>query len=554
MIGVVVQPQERESVREFFELCKTPWEFCRPEAAYDVLLCTVAPEASQAARVMFVFSAETTRFDGPGQITPRAPAGDMELLQANQRLPIYGPVATFPASTHDLVKHAASGESALRVHRHDRQTVIRVGYNLFAEFRHLLTEGQPVHHAGRATLDAHLALVKDLITRAGIPLVEIPPVPAGHDFVACLTHDVDHPILRNHCCDHTMFGFLIRATIGSLVQAVRGRLPVGRLWRNWLATLRLPLVYGGMVRDFWSEFDRGYIALEAGRPSTYFVIPRRDHPGLNPAGTIAPKRASSYEVAELAPQLNRVMAAGCEVSLHGLDAWRDAAAGRQERSVLQGVIHGTENGVRMHWLYFDRPSPVTLDQAGFSYDSTVGYNETVGYRAGTSQVYRPFGCRHLLELPLHLMDTSLFYPDYLNLDEQTARQRLARMIDHVAESGGVLTVNWHDRSIAPERLWGEFYRQMLEDLSSRGPWFATAANAVAWFRKRREAVFESVEVGTGEVKVRCRLSTLDTTLPGLRIRVHKPHVLNPGDSLATGSAAGFVDVTLNDSMNLSIAL
>jgi hypothetical protein len=117
-----------------------------------------------------------------------------------------------------------------------------------------------------------------------------------------------------------------------------------------------------------------------------------------------------------------------------------------------------------------------------------------------------------------------------------------------------LTVNWHDRSIAPERLWGEFYRQMLEDLSSRGPWFATAANAVAWFRKRREAVFESVEVGAGEVKVRCRLSTLDTTLPGLRIRVHKPHVLNPGDSLATGSAAGFVDVTLNDSMNLSIAL
>ena len=30
-----------------------------------------------------------------------------------------------------------------------------------------------------------------------------------------------------------------------------------------------------------------------------------------------------------------------------------------------------------------------LDEAGFEYDSTVGYNDAVGYRAGTSQVFRP---------------------------------------------------------------------------------------------------------------------------------------------------------------------
>jgi len=30
--------------------------------------------------------------------------------------------------------------------------------------------------------------------------------------------------------------------------------------------------------------------------------------------------------------------------------------------------------------------------------------------------------------------------------------------------GGVLTVNWHDRSIAPERLWDDFYLDLLDDL------------------------------------------------------------------------------------------
>ena len=41
----------------------------------------------------------------------------------------------------------------------------------------------------------------------------------------------------------------------------------------------------------------------------------------------------------------------------------------------------------MHWLYFGDDSPKTLEAAGFDYDSTCGYNDAVGYRAGTSQVF-----------------------------------------------------------------------------------------------------------------------------------------------------------------------
>ena len=36
---------------------------------------------------------------------------------------------------------------------------------------------------------------------------------------------------------------------------------------------------------------------------------------------------------------------------------------------------------------------MTLEKAGFSYDSTVGYNETIGYRAGTAQVFKHPGRR-----------------------------------------------------------------------------------------------------------------------------------------------------------------
>src|SRR5207247_5194881 len=139
----------------------------------------------------------------------------------------------------------------------------------------------------------------------------------------------------------------------------------------------------------------------------------------------------------------------------------------------------------MHWLYADEHSPATLEKAGFAYDSTSGYNGTVGYRAGTTQVFKPLDAIRLLELPLHVMDTALFYPAHLHCSPAEARQRLRGIIENALRFGGAVTVNWHDRSLAPERLWGGCYVELLDDLKRAGAWFATASQAVAWFVKRR---------------------------------------------------------------------
>ncbi len=104
------------------------------------------------------------------------------------------------------------------------------------------------------------------------------------------------------------------------------------------------------------------------------------------------------------------MTAGCEVGLHGIDAWLDSSKGREELEEIRRLTGASEIGVRMHWLYYDQQSPVALEKAGAAYDSTIGYNETVGYRAGTTQAYKPLEATRLLELPLHVMDTALFYP------------------------------------------------------------------------------------------------------------------------------------------------
>ena len=86
--------------------------------------------------------------------------------------------------------------------------------------------------------------------------------------------------------------------------------------------------------------------------------------------------------------------------------------------------------------------------------------------------------------------------------------------------GGTLTINWHDRSVAPERLWGGCYRDLIQDLKSRGAWFSTATQAISWFRKRRSAAFETDSIEPGAVRAEVTVERRDD-LPGLQLRIHK---------------------------------
>src|SRR5581483_3137203 len=160
--------------------------------------------------------------------------------------------------------------------------------------------------------------------------------------------------------------------------------------------------------------------------------------------------------------------------------------------------------------------PAALESAGFNYDSSVGFNNTVGFRAGTTQVYKPLTSSHLLELPLHIMDTALFYPTYLNLRPAEAMNQVKEIIANAVRFGGCVTINWHDRSISPERCWDGFYKELIRELEANGAWFATAEQVVSWFRKRRALTFAPNSAVTEDA---CRPLQSDSS-PALQWRAH----------------------------------
>lgn len=518
MIGVVADASDHDVIREFFELFKTPWEFYSSGRSYDVLLCSGGREIPDAAaKLVLVYSGQPLPSDTKCELVgPRQPG---KLLTYNGReFPVYGDSVAFGTPAPGFLAETESQRTA----GYRNGPVARVGYDLFHEVRLLLTTGQPAANAAFPTLELHIALLRDLMVASGATVVEIPPVPAGHRFFACLTHDVDHPSIRHHRFDHTMIGFLYRAAVGAGLNFLRGRISARDLLANWIAVLKLPFVHMGLAKDCWREFDDRYLELEGGLPSTFYFIPFRHRPGRKANGPAPAKRAASYGAREFAGTIDKLMAAGCEVGLHGLDAWLDSESGREELEEIRRLTKKPETGVRMHWLYFDQQqSPLTLEKAGAAYDSTVGYNETIGYRAGTVQVFKPFLASSLLELPLHAMDTSMFYPAHLGLSAKQAETRLQVLVKNAAELGGCFTVNWHDRSVAPERLWHRSYSSLVRELKAQGGWFATAGQAVSWFRMRRSVRFEADPMAPGGVRA---VAGEDRQgLPGVLLRVHTAH-------------------------------
>src|SRR5215470_11437428 len=196
MIGVIAEAADHDIVREFFELFKTPWEFVRDHRNYDVLLCVGDHQFNTSAKLVIVYAGGRIKEDGEQLVRALPKSGRGCFVTSDtDRIPIYRDAVIFSHKTTSLLKNENSQECVAYLDKEADTCWARIGYSLFEEIRTLLTVGQPQGNAGIPTLELHISFLRNLITGCGIPLIEIPPVPEGFQFIACLTHDVDHPSL-----------------------------------------------------------------------------------------------------------------------------------------------------------------------------------------------------------------------------------------------------------------------------------------------------------------------------------------------------------------------
>lgn len=351
--------------------------------------------------------------------------------------------------------------------------------DFFKKISEILNTGQM--HLHEPVCDILLGELREELKKYMI-LVEIPPAPWGHPYMVALTHDVDVTSVRE--CRFVTVGYAAFRCI------VHGEICAG---------LRLGLSRFGIGSDSWALFARWKLFEEQmGVRSTFFFVPKKDDPGVR----AHPYRAVGYN---LNPNvLHDLIRNGWEAGVHGIDNWMDAQRGKQEIDAIS--FDGKAPGNRTHWLLFDQNSWKVLDEAGYSYDTTFGYNDDAGFRAGTLQVYRPRTAKCLLELPLHIQDLGLFgkfcwaptengwvKTPCLHLDAAGVKEHCARIFDFAKKFGGTVTVLWHYENLTPPRDWSGVYADLVKRVQADGAWVTTAGAVVEWFERRRTAPVLSVQ-------------------------------------------------------------
>jgi hypothetical protein len=286
-----------------------------------------------------------------------------------------------------------------------------------------------------------------------------PPRWGGARFAVALTHDVDTPWKWTST---GLRGAAARAKADLLHGRARSGLREVRSLAGW------PVHKASGTDPFWS-FDR-ILADErrSDASSTFFLMADHAHELDGPA-------AESYE--RLRPRLVETLLEGAaEVGLHGsYSAAEDGDRLAAEKARLERLA-GPVRGQRYHFLRLDTQRNLSqLEAAGFAYDSTLGFNDAPGFRAGIAHPFRPWDLERnaphdIVEVPLAAMDVTLSAERYLNLNARQAEERLRTLLDWAAEHGGGFAVLWHseqyDSAIKPG--WDRLYRRFMDDVRARG--------------------------------------------------------------------------------------
>jgi hypothetical protein len=347
--------------------------------------------------------------------------------------------------------------------------------------------GAPVDEHGRflasaSALAPHDAPLDDLVLalRAAATAAGMTPAaayPGGARFAVALTHDIDTP-----------WRWSRRGVLGA-ASRLKGALgardrAAARMEATGLALAPLHRLRGSDPN--WSH--RRFAALERKHDyrSTCFVLAahRDPHDGAAPE-VYAARRA------RLVAELDRL---GLEVGLHAsYTCLADAGLLAGERAELARLLGGPIAGNRHHYLRLPWQEGIrALDRLGFAYDTTLGYAERPGPRAGLSFPFHPWDIAdgaplRIFELPLVLMDATLAEERYLGLSPEAAWEEVERVLDHLHDVRGCASVLWHNDRFDPVygRGWDRLYERLLDGIAERGGHASGAAALTEFWRDER---------------------------------------------------------------------
>lgn len=290
--------------------------------------------------------------------------------------------------------------------------------------------------------------------------------PENKKFALCLTHDID--------------GF---NAFPKVKMAKEGLVALGQLdFKSFGQKLLLGLGLHRIGTRTWKKsinplynFE-SVMALEAkygAKSSFYFLSLDKNNQDFD------------YKTEEISDLLKVIVKNGWEVGLHGSrEASSNLSVLKSEKNKLEQVLGQKIVGYRNHYLMFKTPQTwENLQEAGFSYDTTFGYADAVGFRSGLCHPFKPYNLLEnklidLVEIPLVEMDRTL---EHLGYDSEKILTLTKEMIDNVCDRGGVMTILWHNTELVGEKI--KIYEEILKYAQSKQAWITSAKEVYDWYTR-----------------------------------------------------------------------
>jgi hypothetical protein len=184
----------------------------------------------------------------------------------------------------------------------------------------------------------------------------------------------------------------------------------------------------------------------------------------------------SYDVndKDLSNQIRKLSEDGHMIGLHqAFDSWKDSATMQIEKKNVERSLGKKIKVCRQHWLRFSLIHTwKAQEQSGFELDTTLGFNEILGFRNSTALkmpawiVSEKRFSDSLHMLPMVLMDSHLF--DYGQMKKADREKKIDEILDEVKFVGGEATVIWHQRVFDNDYNWGDEYQYLLNGIQTRG--------------------------------------------------------------------------------------
>jgi hypothetical protein len=149
-------------------------------------------------------------------------------------------------------------------------------------------------------------------------------------------------------------------------------------------------------------------------------------------------------------QIHAVIEAGNEICIHGSFHTHHSAENlKNDKALLENICKTKISGNRFHFLSFGKETTDVLAESAIVFDSTLGFAEHTGFRNSYADPFylfnhHTFSTGSTIEFPLAVMDASLYFKQYMNLDYEQSLRNVLSIIKEVSKVEGTLVINWHN--------------------------------------------------------------------------------------------------------------